>query len=258
MEGDVEHAVRKVVETMRERPGEQFTIDDMARTAMFSKFHFTRMFQRVTGVSPSRFLAAVRLQEAKRLLVSTSLSVTEISLRVGYNSVGTFSYRFRTSVGLSPSLYRELGECTQQMCLDSKPLLSPSAAPATTLRGRIGRPREGDVGLVFVGLFPGRLPHGRPVRCTVLPGPGSYVLNDVVPGTWYLLTHSVSADRSEMLRLHDHDPGLFIGSIGPITIRPGTSTRLPEITLRPADALDPPVLLSLVSLRTNALGRRRD
>ena len=94
MEESTKQAVDRAISTMRENLGEQLTVDDMARAAMFSKFHFTRIFQRVTGVSPGRFLSALRLQRAKQLLVSTSLNVADISLRVGYNSVGTFSSRF--------------------------------------------------------------------------------------------------------------------------------------------------------------------
>src|SRR5688572_1243423 len=91
---------------MRDNLGEPLTVDDLARSAMFSKFHFTRIFQRVTGVSPGRFLSGLRLQRAKELLVSTSLSVADISVLVGYNSVGTFSSRFTRSVGMPPSRYR--------------------------------------------------------------------------------------------------------------------------------------------------------
>src|SRR3954468_23765148 len=105
----LERAVIRVIDTMRQNLSEQLTVDDMARAARFSKFHFTRVFQRVTGVSPGRFLSAMRLEEAKRLLLSTTLTVADISHRVGYNSVGTFSSRFRNSVGVSPTTYRQLG-----------------------------------------------------------------------------------------------------------------------------------------------------
>ena len=54
MEKTIEQAVGRVIETMRENIGEPLTIDDMARTVMFSKFHFSRFFQRVTGVSPGQ------------------------------------------------------------------------------------------------------------------------------------------------------------------------------------------------------------
>src|SRR5262245_21485886 len=102
-----EEAVRRVVEAMHNNLADSFTADDMARTAVFSKYHFIRLFRQTTGVTPGRFLAALRIQEAKRLLLATDLSVAEISQRVGYTSVGTFSSRFKVSVGMSPSTYRE-------------------------------------------------------------------------------------------------------------------------------------------------------
>ena len=101
MQDTSEKAVLRAIETMHDRLGDPLTVDDMARAAMFSKFHFTRMFQRVTGVSPGRFLSALRLQRAKELLVSTPMNVADISVTVGYNSVGTFSSRFSRSVGMS-------------------------------------------------------------------------------------------------------------------------------------------------------------
>jgi len=105
----VERAIRRVIDDMHVNLSQEITIDDMARTAMFSKFHFTRIFREVTGTSPGRFLSGLRLQEAKRLLVETEFSVAEVSSRVGYSSVGTFSSRFKSCVGVSPSAFRALG-----------------------------------------------------------------------------------------------------------------------------------------------------
>jgi AraC-like DNA-binding protein len=96
----------RVIEDIYKRFSEPITIDDMARLAKYSRFHFTRMFQQATGVAPGQFLTAVRIQEAKRLLLSTSLSVKEITTRVGYSSAGTFSAKFKSSVGFSPAAYR--------------------------------------------------------------------------------------------------------------------------------------------------------
>src|SRR2546421_10686882 len=135
MDDIVRRAVERAIETMQQNLGERLTIDDMARSAMFSKFHFSRVFQRVTGVSPGRFLSAMRLEEAKRLLVSTSFTVSDISHRVGYNSVGTFSARFRTSVGVSPSMYRQLGGITAQGGEDDV-----AAQAWSTIRGQVVSP----------------------------------------------------------------------------------------------------------------------
>ncbi|WP_425442561.1 helix-turn-helix domain-containing protein [Streptomyces colonosanans] len=94
---------------MRENYHEPLVLDDLARSAMMSKFYFIRVFQRTTGVTPGRFLSAVRLHEAKSHLVHSSLNVAEISARVGYSSASTFSRRFTASVGLSPTQFRRSG-----------------------------------------------------------------------------------------------------------------------------------------------------
>lgn len=246
MEKELEQAVMRVVKSMHENLSEQLTINDMARTAMFSKFHFSRVFQRVTGLSPGRFLSAVRLQEAKRLLASTSLTVTDISHRVGYSSVGTFSSRFTSSVGVSPTKYRQL----------------EGAVPGTALAGARNGTRNGFTSTVrgaitsplldrpvFAGLFPDRILEGRPVRYTILHRPGPYVLEDVPQGEWHLIAQSVAAGREDAM---DHAPGgdeaLCVGRHGPITIRPGTVPRPADVQLRPMRPFDPPVLLALRDL----------
>jgi AraC family transcriptional regulator len=251
MEDVVEKAVNRVIESMHENLGEQITIDDMARTAMFSKFHFSRVFQRATGVSPGRFLSAIRLQEAKHLLVSTSLSVTEISHRVGYASVGTFSSRFRSSVGVSPTTYRRLGGFTSRICPDERLRVAPRQR--ATIRGRVWPPSIGRPGLIFVGLFPDRLPQGQPIRCTVLDQPGSYSLEDVPQGTWHLLMYSAADTDVDKLIPAPRDGGrvqAFVGSHGPITIRPDTILRPADVRLRPMNVFDPPVLLALMDAQS--------
>ncbi|GAA3795755.1 AraC family transcriptional regulator [Sphaerisporangium flaviroseum] len=230
---------------MHENLGEQLTINDMARTAMFSKFHFSRVFQRVTGLSPGRFLSAVRIQEAKRLLVSTSLTVTDISHRVGYSSVGTFSSRFTSSVGLSPTKYRQFKSITPQAPANGD---DPAyRRPVTTVRGDISSPLSDQP--VFAGLFPDRILEGRPVRYVILRKPGPYVLEDVPQGEWHLMAQSVAPGREDAA---DHAPGgdeaLCIGRHGPITVRPGTHTKVADLHLRPMRSLDPPVLLALRDL----------
>jgi transcriptional regulator GlxA family with amidase domain len=109
MDSIVRQAVDRAIAMMQANLGEQLTLDDLARSAMFSKFHFSRIFQKVTGISPGRYLSAMRIEEAKRLLVTTSLTVADISHLVGYRGVGTFSSRFSDLVGVPPTTYRQFG-----------------------------------------------------------------------------------------------------------------------------------------------------
>lgn len=250
MEDVAEKAITRVITLMRENLGEPLTIDDMARVAMFSKFHFSRMFLRVTGVSPGRFLSAVRFEEAKRLLVETSLSVTDISHQVGYTSVGTFSSRFRSNVGTSPSTYRRLGGATVRPRVEvDRP---PQPQHAVTIRGRVRPPLVGCPGITQVGLFPGHLPDRWPIRCASLDQPGPYELREVPPGTWYLLAHAVPPVQDELIpqpRSGDGS-GQFVGCHGPITVGSDPTLEFADIFLRPMNALDPPVLLAVPNGRT--------
>lgn len=91
---------------INKRCGEPLTLKDLAATASLSPYHFSREFRKVTGVPPMRFLSGVRMSEGKRLLATTSFSVTEIALLVGYGSCGTFTTRFSAWFGMSPTTFR--------------------------------------------------------------------------------------------------------------------------------------------------------
>jgi AraC-like DNA-binding protein len=236
-------AVGQVIQSMHENLGEPLTLDEMARTAMFSKFHFTRMFQRVTGISPGRFLAAVRLQEAKQLLASTSLSVTEITHRVGYSSVGTFSSRFSSSVGVPPRIFRRFGGV-------KAPIAAPDQEPAeqdgrAMVHGEIRASGAQTCGPIFVGAFPGPVHEGWPVSGVVLPEPGEYRLENVPPGPWYVLAHSVQWPGANGGNGPTEAGGIpSLGSHGPITITSESVVRA-DVQLRLMGDFDPPVLLAL-------------
>jgi AraC-like DNA-binding protein len=238
MHETIVRAVERSIETMREHLDEKLTVDDLARSAMFSRFHFSRVFQRATGVSPRRFLSAMRLEEAKRLLLSTSIMVVDIGHQVGYDSVGTFSSRFRSSVGVSPIAYRQLRGVLPSIPSDDRPV---PASETSTVRGRIHGPA---LGTIFVGLFPGRIPEGPPVSYAVLPEPGPFVLSNVPSGTWYLTAHAVPDAVTGEVR--------HVGCHGPITTRSDTAARLADVQLRQVTIMDPPVLLALPDLRPAA------
>ena len=224
---------------MQQNLGEPVTVDDMARAALFSKFHFMRMFQSSTGVSPGRFLSALRIQRAKHLLASTSLLVAEISLTVGYSSVGTFSTRFTRSVGVSPARYRRLGSHVAELPIDRDP--APASHATGTLHGRILPDAGATTEPIFVGVFRERIPEGRPVQYRILDRPGSFVLDAVPVGAWHVVGHAVSAASQRW-------PGRVAGTPlrgcrGPIVVRPGAVAKT-DLRLAPKRSLDPPVLLA--------------
>ena len=115
--GDFVAALGRVFDAIDADPAAPMPIDRMAAIARYSRFHFERQFHRYTtafrpphiaayGMTPRAYVTATRLTHAKRLLTTTDLSITDITLAVGYTSLGTFSNRFRADVGVSPMEYR--------------------------------------------------------------------------------------------------------------------------------------------------------
>lgn len=235
MDETVQRAVERAIGTMRANLGEPLTIEDLARSAMFSKFHFCRIFRRATGTSPARFLSALRLAEAKRLLRTTTMTVTGICHEVGYSSVGTFSTQFNLRVGTTPNAYRHFNGFS--------PKTPAPTESNTVVRGNILAPNGIPSGPIFVGLFPTRIPEGRPVRHTVLDGPGPYALTGVPEGDWQLLAHLIEPRDVP-----------FVGWRGAITVRPDLTARLADLPMRPMRCFDPPVLIALPRPRVAPAG----
>ena len=89
--------------------GESLDIPTLARIACVSEAHFIRTFRAAFGETPNRYLQRRRVERAMFLLRSTDRSVTDICMRVGFSSLGTFSRVFRDIVGEPPSAYRRRG-----------------------------------------------------------------------------------------------------------------------------------------------------
>lgn len=71
-----------------------------------SEFHFSRLFKKATGLSPSRYFIRQRVEKARLLLQETDTSIIEIGMSVGYSSPSHFAQVFRRETGLPPSHYR--------------------------------------------------------------------------------------------------------------------------------------------------------
>lgn len=81
-------------------------VADLARMACMSEPHFFRCFKRSTGSSPVDWLRRERINQAKRYLIETDDSVSEIANRVGYADAAYFSRDFKHMAGHSPAQYR--------------------------------------------------------------------------------------------------------------------------------------------------------
>ncbi len=100
------HKLRQLTDWMAEHTAEEFSLDRLAAQAGLSKFHFQRLFKAATGVTPTRYHIDLRINEARRLLRETRMSVVDVALEVGYANPSHFARLFRRETGLSPSDYR--------------------------------------------------------------------------------------------------------------------------------------------------------
>jgi AraC family transcriptional regulator len=239
----VRDLVHKSVIAINEHYHRRLTLDDLARSAMLSKFYFLRQFQAVTGVTPARFLSAVRINEAKRLLFTASSNVADISIRVGYDSPGTFTRRFTECVGLPPTRYRLFarGDGTQ-WAVDEASTGTP-AGPFGTVSGVVNAVPHARVP-IFIGLYRGCVPRGLPVAASVVPGPGPWQIPAVPPGTWHLLAVA-GADAWQSLTAQEPDGSRRLaGSVSTLHVRPGTETAA-DVTVERPDWCQPPLLVAV-------------
>jgi AraC family transcriptional regulator len=81
-------------------------LQEASRAACLSPFHFHRSFTQLFGETPHVYLTRHRLERAAHLLKQSSLSVTEICLETGFESLGSFSSLFRRRFGSSPREFR--------------------------------------------------------------------------------------------------------------------------------------------------------
>jgi AraC-like DNA-binding protein len=240
-------AVERAIQTMQTHLDEVLTLEDLASVACLSPSHFHRVFCRLIGIAPGEFLSALRLQAARRLLLTTPLSVTEICFEVGYTSIGSFTTRFTHLVGLSPRRLRQRAQAFEPPAAEpaERYPTTPSGMPMKhALQGRISAPATFR-GAIYVGLFPGPIPQGRPVRCTRLNSPGVYQLNGIADGVYHLRAAAfpVAADLHSALL-----PGekLLLGhNAGPLVIRHGQVSGDPDLVLHPPRLTDPPLVMGL-------------
>lgn len=81
-------------------------LEDLARIACLSKYHFHRRFRTAYRITPAQYVSERRIERAQDLLRSTNLTVTEVCTSVGFCSLGSFSSRFAALVGETPSAFQ--------------------------------------------------------------------------------------------------------------------------------------------------------
>lgn len=101
--------IDRVIDFLRDNLDKALKLEDVAKVACFSEYHFHRVFSAMTGETVNDFTNRLRLEKAARLLIKTRQSVTEIALECGFSSSATFSRSFNKAFNTRPTQYRKSG-----------------------------------------------------------------------------------------------------------------------------------------------------
>jgi AraC-like DNA-binding protein len=103
-----EAGVTRVVRSIERHPDASLTLASLAREARLSPFHFLRIFERMTGLTPHQYILRARLREAAIRLADKerTMKVIDIALDCGFGDVWNFNRAFRVEFDASPRAYR--------------------------------------------------------------------------------------------------------------------------------------------------------
>ena len=241
-------AVERAISYMKEHLTEPLDLDQLAQVAAVSKFHLVRVFGEMTGISPRYFLACLRIQRAKELLLQPDASITDVCMQVGYTSLGSFSNTFRDLVGLSPETFRALPKSLTVKQFASavwEYLASDRTVSGSPLEGIVENPSSSR-GFIFTGTFTRGVPQGVPFSGTVMVKSGPFRIECPNLPEFYLMAVLIpfTAKLAAMVAT------LPVGLVASLRVsNPGNGpAEKPCLRLRPLRATDPPILLALPAL----------
>lgn len=98
--------VNKAILYVESNYHKSFNVEKYAKSIGVSRSYFTTSFTEKTGTSPYSFLINERIENAKKYLLKSDLTITQIATKVGFSSIDRFSSIFKEKTGMSPKKYR--------------------------------------------------------------------------------------------------------------------------------------------------------
>lgn len=99
--------VREIIQYIMDHYSELYGLEDLAGIFYIDKSYLSRIFKEVTNFTVNEFINGQRIDHARELLIDDSLSMEEISCRLGYERLSYFDRVFKKYVGISPLQYRK-------------------------------------------------------------------------------------------------------------------------------------------------------
>jgi AraC-like DNA-binding protein len=100
-------AIAKARAFIAERHGAELSLTEVARSVNMSAFYFCKSFKKATGMTFTDYLARVRVEKVRNLLLNPHRRISEAAYEAGFQSLSQFNRVFRRVAGESPTTYRE-------------------------------------------------------------------------------------------------------------------------------------------------------
>lgn len=101
--------IRTALRYMSENYSQPLTLEEVAKEVGLSPNYFSSLFSKTVGISFREHLCRIRIEESKRLLLSTNYSLTDIAIAMGFNDQSYYCKVFKKITGLAPGQYRYRG-----------------------------------------------------------------------------------------------------------------------------------------------------
>jgi len=102
-----DEVVGRVLELIHSRPGDPWSLEELARSANSSRTNLAKRFSGVVGQPPMQYLTSWRMQVAANRLTQSGAKISGIAGEVGYDSEAAFGRAFKKATGVAPGAWRE-------------------------------------------------------------------------------------------------------------------------------------------------------
>jgi transcriptional regulator, AraC family len=234
---------------IRQRADREVGLAELAQNFHYSPSHLSRTFKKKMGFSIKQYQEALKIEKGIQEIIEGRQNVTETSLEVGYDSLGSFSNTFKRHTGLSPKRYYQEStkayDCMIKQLEEKGALLhqDPHYRSSNRLVVELLYPADYEPRISCIGLFKTRMPKEAPVVGVALRQERRFTFTNVPNGHYYLL----ACELLEDLRLTKNyvlKHNFRWGSDEPLVFT-GDSVCQEKILMRRPLPSDPPITINL-------------
>ena len=107
IDNEYKYRINNVIDHIEKNLDNDFSLTELSQISNFSKFHFSRIFQGITGETPFQLILRLRLEKAASLLVHGNDSVSDIAYKCGFKSLPVFSKNFKCHFNESATSFKK-------------------------------------------------------------------------------------------------------------------------------------------------------